>query len=167
MVPMFRQDLLIFYFNNAFAEFSNIWETAFDVTDTTFDCNVNRTIGSSNNVQMILTNHFLDRILFNQPVPDMAALNQTNGVTGTGSLGQQVNTCMAVQGRPPNFMLVDVCRPIYSQRNHLTCRPSSIMILVEDLYSRSQQPSTGLHTIPLRQLHLLFHQSPHLSLQHH
>ena len=113
MVPMFPQDLLIFYFNNAFAEFTNIWETSFDVTDTTFDCLVNRSKGDSS-TEMFLINHFLDTVVLGQPAPDMHALNQTNAVTGTGSLGTQINTCMITQGRPPNFMLVDVCRHIYS-----------------------------------------------------
>lgn len=114
---------------------------------------------------MFLINHFLDTILLGQPTPDIAALNQTNAVSGTGSLGTQVNTCLITQGRPPNYILVDVCRHIYSCRNHLTCR-SSIMNLVEDLYSRWQQPSTGLHTAPLPQLRPLL-QLPHLSLQRH
>ena len=115
---------------------------------------------------MYLINHFLDKTLFGQPTPDTGALNQTNAVSGTGSLGTQVNTCLATQGRPPNFLLVDVCRHIYASRNHLTRGPSSIMSLVEDLYSRWQQPSTGLHTALLLQLHPL-PQLPHLSLQRH
>jgi len=87
-------------------EFTNIWETAFDVTDTTFDCNVNRSKGDSS-TEMFLINHFLDTLLFGQPTPDIAALNQTNAANGTGSLGTQVNTCLTTQGRPPNFLLVD------------------------------------------------------------
>jgi len=87
-------------------EFTNIWETAFDVTDTTFDCNVNRTHGTSSS-QMFLVNHFLDKVLFGAPVPNVAAANVTNAVSGTGSLGAQVATCVAAQGRSPNFMLVD------------------------------------------------------------
>jgi len=87
-------------------EFMNIWETAFDVTDTTFNCNVNRSNGDTT-TEMFLINHFLDKILFGQDTPDIAALNQTNAVSGIGSLGTQVNTCIGFQGRPPNFMLVD------------------------------------------------------------
>ena len=161
---MFRQDLLIFYFNNTFAEFTNIWETAFDVT-TTFDCLVNRSKGDSS-TEMFLINHFLDTIVLGQPAPDISALNQTNAVSGTNSLGTQVNTCITTQGRPPNFLLVDVCRHIYSYRNNLTCRPSSIMNLVEDLYSTWQQRLTGLHTARLLQLRPL-PQLLHLSLQPH
>ncbi|KAI0275056.1 PLC-like phosphodiesterase [Gloeopeniophorella convolvens] len=87
-------------------EFSNMWETAFDVTDPTFDCNVNRTHGDPT-TQLYLINHFLDKIVLGQPAPDTDAANVTNAVTGVGSLGQQVQTCVAANGRNPNFMLVD------------------------------------------------------------
>ena len=70
---------------------------------------------------MFLINHFLDTIVLGQAAPDIAKLNVTNSLSGPGSLGAQVSTCIATQGRPPNFMLVDVCRHIYSCRdNHLT-----------------------------------------------
>jgi len=87
-------------------EFTNVWETAFDVTDTTFDCNVNRTKGDSS-TQMYLINHFLDSLTLGQPTPNRNAANVTNGVSGVGSLGQQVSTCSAANGRNPNYMLVD------------------------------------------------------------
>jgi len=87
-------------------EFTNVWETAFDVTDTTFDCNVNRTNGVPSS-QMYLINHFLDKVILGQPAPDPGSANVTNGVSGTGSLGLQVQTCAAANGRNPNFMLVD------------------------------------------------------------
>ncbi|KAF8898964.1 PLC-like phosphodiesterase [Infundibulicybe gibba] len=67
-------------------EFTNVWETAFNVIDpAAFDCS----------------------LLFGQPVPDIAQANVTNGVSGAGSLGQHVNTCVAQNTRPPNFLLVD------------------------------------------------------------
>ncbi|TFY82952.1 hypothetical protein EWM64_g1065 [Hericium alpestre] len=87
-------------------EFTNVWETEFDVTDTTFDCNVNRTNGDPT-TQMYLINHFLDKLVLGQPAPNKDVANVTNGVSGTGSLGQQVQTCVAANGRNPNFMLVD------------------------------------------------------------
>lgn len=87
-------------------EFTNIWETAYDVTDTTFDCNVNRTNGDTS-TQMYLINHFLDKIILGQPAPDSSRANTTNAVSGVGSLGQQVETCAAQHSRNPNFMLVD------------------------------------------------------------
>jgi len=87
-------------------EFTNMWETKFDVTDTTFDCSVNRTKGDSS-TQLYLINHFLDTIVLGNPAPDPAQANVTNGVSGVGSLGVQVQTCSAMYGRPPNFFLVD------------------------------------------------------------
>jgi len=69
---------------------------------------VNRTKGDPP-TQFILINHFLDRLLFNQPVPDIASLPQTNAATGPGSVGAQVDVCVADHGRTPNFILVDVC----------------------------------------------------------
>ncbi|KAF5388503.1 hypothetical protein D9757_004603 [Collybiopsis confluens] len=88
-------------------EFSNIWETAFDITDqNAFDCAVNRSNGDTS-TSMYLVNHFLDQLILGQPVPDSAQANQTNAVTGAGSLGAQVATCEAQMGRPPNFLLVD------------------------------------------------------------
>jgi hypothetical protein len=91
------------------SEFTNMWETAFDVTDTTFNCNVNRTKGTPS-TQLYTINHFLDKIILGQDAPDPEAANVTNGVSGVGSLGQQVQTCAAQNGRNPNFMLVDVSK---------------------------------------------------------
>ena len=61
---------------------------------------------------MYLINHFLDKVgilgIFSFLTPDVDAANQTNAVSGEGSLGVQVSTCAATYGRNPNFMLVDV-----------------------------------------------------------
>ena len=57
---------------------------------------------------MYLINHFLDTTLLNQLIPDTTELNVTNAASGPGSLGAQADTCIAQQGRAPNFMLVDV-----------------------------------------------------------
>jgi hypothetical protein len=87
-------------------EFTNIWETAYNVIDPSFDCNVNRTKGDTS-TQMYLINHFLDHLVLGQPVPYIDKLNQTNAASGPGSLGTQVETCVASNSRPPNFLLVD------------------------------------------------------------
>ena len=87
-----------------------MWETAYDVTDPTFDCNVNRTKGDTS-TQLYTINHFLDKevnIIANTLTPDKDALNTTNAASGTGSLGLQASECGAQYGRYPNFMLVDV-----------------------------------------------------------
>lgn len=92
-----------------------MWETAFDVTDPTFDCEVNRTKGDSS-TQLYTINHFLDSntdiLGTTTPTPDKDALNTTNSASGTGSLGLQASQCGAQYGRSPNFMLVDVSQPI-------------------------------------------------------
>ncbi|KZT57873.1 PLC-like phosphodiesterase [Calocera cornea HHB12733] len=90
-------------------EFSNMWETAFDVT-TVFDCAVNRTHGDSA-TQLSTINHFLDTASslgsLGVTTPNKAALGTTNAVSGAGSLGAQAAVCLAANGRAPNFMLVD------------------------------------------------------------
>jgi len=69
---------------------------------------------------MYLINHFLETVEFGQLLPDKTAANTTNAVSGIGSLGQQVNTCVADYGRNPNFMLVDV-RPNLLLIGNLKC----------------------------------------------
>lgn len=98
-------------------EFVNVWETAFDVTDTTFDCNVNRTKGDPT-TEMYLINHFLDmpiNIIASTIAPNKTALNETNAASGVGSLGLQASNCAAQYGRNPNFMLVDVSHLFLAQ----------------------------------------------------
>jgi len=91
-------------------EFSNVWETPFDVTSASFPCTVNRTSGDPT-TQMNLINHYLDSEVsiagISAPAPDKSQLPVTNGVSGPGSLGAEVQTCEAAHGRPPNFLLVD------------------------------------------------------------
>jgi hypothetical protein len=121
-------------------EFTNIWETAFDVTDPSFSCAVNRSQGDTSQ-QMYLINHFLDSnqaILgsVNSLAPDKGQLNVTNAANGPGSLGQQASDCTAQNGRPPNFLLVDVSRDLFSKCSwSLTWQFSSI-IMAKDLCSR-------------------------------
>jgi len=87
-------------------EFSNVWETAFNVLEASWPCTVDRTRGDSA-TQLYLINHFLDKLVLGQPVPDTSKLNVTNAATGPGSLGAHVENCVATHGRPPNFLLVD------------------------------------------------------------
>jgi hypothetical protein len=104
-----------------------MWETAFDVTDTTFDCNVNRTKGNPS-TQLYTINHFLDQIILGQDAPDPEAANVTNGVSGVGSLGQQVQTCATQNGRNPSFMLVDVSKisVVIVKRRPTLCSTTSL-----------------------------------------
>ncbi|GAA5844082.1 hypothetical protein JCM9279_003727 [Rhodotorula babjevae] len=91
-------------------EFTNVWETPYGQTDNSFPCNVDRVTGSADN-KMYLVNHYLDvnTTIFGQvvPVPATAALEETNTLTGTGSLGAQASTCLAEHGYYPTFTLVD------------------------------------------------------------
>jgi len=92
-------------------EFTYIWETAFDQTDPSFPCAVNRPSSIANQIptgRMSLVNHFLDTTLTaGVLIPDTAQLNVTNAVSGVGSLGLNADTCAAMYGAYPNFLLVD------------------------------------------------------------
>jgi hypothetical protein len=89
-------------------EFTNIWESAFDITDTAlFNCQVNRSKADPT-TSMFLINHFLDSIVLGVPTPNFVAANVTNAVSGVGSLGAEVATCVSLYNRNPNFLLVDV-----------------------------------------------------------
>ncbi|GAA5869989.1 hypothetical protein JCM8547_001434 [Rhodosporidiobolus lusitaniae] len=91
-------------------EFTNVWETPYDETNTDFPCTVDRVTGSSDD-KMYLVNHYLDvnTTLFGQtiPVPATSELEKTNAATGDTSLGEQAATCLAEHGYYPTFTLVD------------------------------------------------------------
>lgn len=131
-------------------EFTNIWETAYDVT-TSFDCSVNRSNGDTS-TSMFLINHFLDTLILGQPTPNINAANQTNAISGTNSLGEQFDLCVSQQGRNPNFMLVDV-RTFHCLMDFLLMFPSFTSMVV-DLSLRLLPPLMVLH-MPL--LHLSRH----------
>jgi len=91
-------------------EFSNMFEDAYDVTSSTWDCSVNRTSGNPA-VQMMMINHFLDSS-YNLAgtellVPNKAMLSTTNAASGQGSIGQHTSNCAGIWGRNPNHILLD------------------------------------------------------------
>lgn len=89
-------------------EFSYFFETAYDVTDSTFaSCALDRPAGSSGNGLMMIVNHFLDLDFLGILFPDVFALEETNAATGTGSVGAQADLCLQTWGRVPNVILVD------------------------------------------------------------
>lgn len=95
-------------------EFSNMWETPFDPVDQAFPCTIQRPEGLSvedGKNRLYLTNHNLNAdvsILGTSIlVPAVSELNQTNNVTGYGSLGAAANTCITTYDRPPNVLNVD------------------------------------------------------------
>lgn len=114
-------------------EFTNIWETKFNVVDPVdFDCSVNRTKGDTN-TQIYLINHFLDKLVLGQPAPDVAKANVTNSASGPGSLGAHVDACVALNTRPPTFLLVDFYEfgggsvfEVAAQANGVTFTPTPV-----------------------------------------
>ncbi|KAJ8495637.1 hypothetical protein ONZ51_g1567 [Trametes cubensis] len=135
-------------------EFTNIWETAYDVTDTTFNCEVNRTKGDTS-TQMYLINHFLDKIVVGFPAPDPDHADTTNAVSGVGSLGQQVQTCAGQYGRNPNFMLVDFYEygngsvfQVAADANGVSYDPATPVATPKMGSSSSGSSSTGVTTAP-------------------
>ncbi|KDE02365.1 hypothetical protein MVLG_07079 [Microbotryum lychnidis-dioicae p1A1 Lamole] len=91
-------------------EFTNVWETPYDETSTSFPCTVDRVTGSYSD-KMYMMNHFLGRnvSLLGETftVPATSSLNQTNAATGTGSLGAQASSCFSQYKYYPTFTLVD------------------------------------------------------------
>ncbi|EFQ96692.1 hypothetical protein MGYG_08616 [Nannizzia gypsea CBS 118893] len=95
-------------------EFTYIWETPFSPTDRNFPCVVQRPPGLNEadaRKRMYMANHNLNleisiagaTIL----VPNTVLLNETNAVSGYGSLGAMAGNCTEKWDRPPNFLLVD------------------------------------------------------------
>ena len=95
-------------------EFSQMWETPFSPTDRAFPCSEQRPPSQSNDIsesRMYMANHNLNvavdlagtSILLTAP----NILNETNAVSGYGSLGLATSNCTAMWNRPPNFLLVD------------------------------------------------------------
>lgn len=89
-------------------EFVNMAEDAYNVLENSFNCTVSRSNGVPAN-QLILTNHFLDVGSGSSSIviPDKNNIVQTNSASGTGSVGLGAQTCAALHGRYPNFILVD------------------------------------------------------------
>ncbi|PIG88484.1 hypothetical protein AARAC_008256 [Aspergillus arachidicola] len=95
-------------------EFSQVWETPFSPTDRDFPCDVQRPPDLAANDaknRLYMANHNLniqmDVLNLNLLIPNTALLNETNNVTGYGSLGLMASNCTKIWNRPPNFLLVD------------------------------------------------------------
>ena len=95
-------------------EFSQMWETPFSPTDRAFPCTPQRPPNRPRSVRedrMYMANHNLnveiDIAGISLDVPAYTLLDETNAVTGFGSLGLTTENCTADWGRPPNFLLVD------------------------------------------------------------
>ncbi|CUS07856.1 unnamed protein product [Tuber aestivum] len=95
-------------------QFKYMWETPFSQTDENFPCTIDRPPEQPKNDtqgKLYMANHNLNtefliggkKIL----VPNTVDLDQTNGVSGFGSLGLMANNCRADWDRYPNILLVD------------------------------------------------------------
>jgi len=95
-------------------EFTNMWESTYSPTDPAFPCNVQRPPGLSlpdAQNRLYMANHNLNEeiSLFGSSllVPNTVEINQTNAISGNGSLGTMAQTCKDDYNRAPNFLLVD------------------------------------------------------------
>lgn len=81
-------------------EFSQMWETPFSPTDRNFPCTQQRPPNLARKDalnRMYMANHNLNIDLalgsFSMLIPNTAVINETNGVNGTGSLGDMARNC--------------------------------------------------------------------------
>lgn len=95
-------------------EFSQVWETPFSPTDREFPCTTQRPpdlAPQDANNRLYIANHNLNLEFnfgsLNLLIPNTALLNETNAVSGYGSLGRMADNCTTNWNRPPNFLLVD------------------------------------------------------------
>jgi len=85
-------------------ELDHMWETPFDVTDSSFPCSVQNVHGSP--LQKLATlNHFLDVSIFGILIPDRASASVTNSV---GSIMSQAKACVGLGDNAlPTHILLD------------------------------------------------------------
>jgi len=134
-------------------EFTNVWETAFDVTTTDWLCDVNRTQGDPT-TKMYLINHFLDEptavVGATALAPAKSQLNVTNAATGPGSLGAEIDNCISSHGVPPNFILVDFYEygggSVFDVAAQLNGVPSPTRTLSPPVVQAAATPSNGIIT---------------------
>lgn len=89
-------------------QFYNVWETPFSPTSAGFPCTLGRPEGLAEDQMrnmMYMANHNLNAEInfagLNLLVPNVAQINQTNAVSGDGSLGLMANTCTSTL-QPPS-----------------------------------------------------------------
>ncbi|GAD96660.1 hypothetical protein NFIA_016020 [Paecilomyces variotii No. 5] len=95
-------------------EFGNMFETPFSPTDRNFPCTAQRPPNLPHDQgenRLYMANHNLNlQVAFagvDLLIPNSALLNETNAVSGFGSLGWMAENCTKMWDRPPNFLLVD------------------------------------------------------------
>ncbi|KAL8662458.1 MAG: hypothetical protein Q9202_004701 [Teloschistes flavicans] len=95
-------------------EFSQMWETPFSPTNRSFPCSQQRPPDLTTqdiDKRMYMANHNLNTELTlagsSLLVVTVSLLNETNGVSGFGSLGAMADECSDRWTHAPNFLLVD------------------------------------------------------------
>lgn len=95
-------------------EFTYIFENDYEnESPTDFKCDPNRptTLSSpeqaASSGRMFLQNHFLYANQLGIQTPNATYVNTTNALTGVGALGEAIDKCKAVYGKPASFVLVD------------------------------------------------------------
>ncbi|KAL5345986.1 hypothetical protein ACLOAV_009016 [Pseudogymnoascus australis] len=95
-------------------EFTYMWETPFDPVDRAFPCTVQRPPDlpeAAAKSRMYIANHNLNtelELLGNSLlVPTQPLLDETNAVSGFGSLGLAASQCNEMWGKPPTVLNVD------------------------------------------------------------
>ncbi|OQE41806.1 hypothetical protein PENCOP_c004G07094 [Penicillium coprophilum] len=89
-------------------EFAYYFETAYDVTDSTFsNCSIDRPSGAAATGRMGIVNHFLDVDILGIKIPARHLADTTNAATGPGSIGEHATLCTGLYGRAPNVVLAD------------------------------------------------------------
>ncbi len=97
-------------------EFTFVFENPYNVTSlSNFSCTADRpasvqgqTGEAVSSGRLSLVNHFLDTNTgLGIQVPDTGNITTTNGLKGTGSLGEASEMCTTSYGKRPNFFLVD------------------------------------------------------------
>ncbi|QSZ31770.1 hypothetical protein DSL72_001339 [Monilinia vaccinii-corymbosi] len=95
-------------------EFSQMWETPFDPTNRSFPCTPERPPNLKDadaRSHLYMTNHNLNYDInllgISLLVPYQNLVNETNNVSGYGSLGLNAEQCVQDWGFPPKFLNVD------------------------------------------------------------
>lgn len=109
-------------------EFSQMWETPFSPTDPAFPCTQQRPPGLSKQDaknRLYMANHNLNLLLnlgtMSLLIPNLAQIEQTNGVGGFGSLGRAAENCT---GKSIEFKPVSHC-PTNTRQMHGAARQTS------------------------------------------
>jgi len=87
-----------------FPEFDNMWETPYDMTNSSFPCTVDRVNGNASG-KLNMLNHFLDVSIFGALLPDRSSASTTNSLASVTAAAQ---SCLSfADGLNPSHILLD------------------------------------------------------------